>query len=64
MVTIEEAVSQAKKEYLTVEGVVGVSHVAGRIVFYVEKEEDKAKIPPVYKGFQTEVRVVGRLIPL
>jgi len=60
-ISIEEAVSQAVKEFLSLEGVVGISHANGRIVFYVEGEEDRAKIPQSYKGFPVEVRVIGRI---
>ena len=60
-ISIEEAVSQAVKEFLPLEGVVGVSHANGRIIFYVEREEDKARIPSSYKGFPAEVRVIGRI---
>jgi hypothetical protein len=59
--SIEEAVSQAAKEFLPLEEVVGVSHANGRIVFYVEREKDKAKISSSYKGFPVEVRVIGRI---
>jgi hypothetical protein len=60
-ISIEEAFSQAAKEFLPLEGVVGVSYIDGRIIFYVEREEDKAKIPSSYKGFPVEVRVIGRI---
>jgi hypothetical protein len=49
-ISIEEAVSQAVKEFLPLEGVVGVSHANGRIIFYVEREEDKAKDPIIIQG--------------
>jgi hypothetical protein len=60
-ISIEEAVSQAAIEFLPLKGVVGVSHADGRIIFYVEGEEDKAKIPSSYKWFPVEVRIIGRI---
>jgi len=60
-ITIEEAVSMAKREFLKVEGIVGVGHVGNTIVFYVESEADRAKVPPSYLGFPVIVKVVGRV---
>jgi len=61
-ITIEEAVSMAKREFLKVEGIVGVGHVGNTIVFYVEESEaDRAKVPPSYLGFPVIVKVVGRV---
>ncbi|MCF3652696.1 MAG: hypothetical protein L2C94_000735 [Aigarchaeota archaeon] len=46
---------------LPLEGVVGISHADGKIIFYVEGEKDKSKIPSSYKGFPVEIRVIGRI---
>jgi hypothetical protein len=60
-VTILEAVVQAKREFLPIEGVVGVGSVDNTIVFYVETEADRAKLPTMYMGFPVVTRVVGRV---
>jgi len=60
-VTIQEAVAQAKREFLPVEGIVAVSFVDNVIVVYVETEADRGKVPPSYLGFPVQVRVVGRV---
>lgn len=60
--TIEEALAQAKSEYLGIPGVVGVSRIDDKIIFYVETEADRDKVPSVsYKGFPVEVSVVGKV---
>ena len=61
VVTVFEAVSLARRQYLAVEGIVGVGSVGNTIVFYVESEEDRAKVPPTFMGYPTAVRVVGRV---
>lgn len=58
---ILDAVAQAKRDLLPVEGVVGVSWTDSTIIFYVETEQDRTKIPPSYLGFPTTVKVVGRV---
>jgi len=60
-VTVQEAVAQAKRELLPVEGIVGVSFVDNTIIFYVETEEDRLKVPATYMGFPVQVKVVGRV---
>jgi len=60
-VSILEAVAQAKKDLLPVEGVVGVSHVNTTIIVYVETAEDAKKVPNVYLGYAVQVKVVGRV---
>jgi len=60
-VTIAEAVSLARRQFLAVEGIVGVGRVGNTIVFYVETEADRAKVPPTFMGYPTAVRVVGRV---
>ena len=62
MVTIEEALERAREEFLGVPGVVGVSRVGDTIVFYVETDADKAKVPNVaFMGYPVRVVVVGRV---
>ena len=61
MITIQEAVSRAKREFLHVEGVVGVSYYDNTLVFYVERPEDAAKVPRTYYGYPVAVKVVGRI---
>lgn len=60
-VTIQEAASMARRQYLQVEGIVAVSHVDNMLVFYVESEEDRAKVPPALYGYPVTVKVVGRV---
>jgi hypothetical protein len=59
--SVEEAVSQARRELLAQRGVVAVSYRDGVIVVYVEDEETAKRIPRYYKGFPVEVKVVGRV---
>ena len=61
MVTIEEAASLARREFLRIEGVVGVSYVDNTIVVYVETEADRAKVPTTFMGFPVITKVVGRV---
>lgn len=58
-VTIQEAVAQAKREFLPVEGIVAVSWIGNTIIFYVETPADAAKVPPVYMGYVTMTKITG-----
>ena len=61
MVTLLEAVDQAKIDLLKIPGIVGVSHRDNKVILYVETEADKAKVPATFLGFNTEVKVVGEV---
>ena len=61
MVTILEAVDQAKLNFFKIPGIAGVSHIDNKVIFYVETEADRAKVPAQYLGFNTEVKVTGKL---
>ena len=61
MVTIEEAVSLARRELLKIDGVVAVSYTDNTLVVYVETEEDRAKVPTTFMGFPVITKVVGRV---
>lgn len=63
-ITIEEAVAQAKRQYLPIPGVVGVGRMNNTIVFYVETEADIGKVPTVYAGYPTTVKVTGPVMVL
>jgi len=63
-ITIQEAVTQAMREFLPVKGIVGVSSVGRTIVFYVETPEDAAKVPPSYWGYPTIIKVTRRVVTL
>lgn len=58
-VPLREAVVQARREFLPMDWVTGVSRVGNTIVFYVVAEADRARVPPLYLGWPTEVRVTG-----
>jgi ribosomal protein S5 len=63
-VAIEEAVAQAKREFLPVKGIVAVSWMNRTIVFYVETPQDAAKVPPSYYGYPTMVKITGPIVTL
>jgi len=63
-VTIEEAVAQAKREFLPVKGIVAVSWMNRTIVFYVETPQDAAKVPSSYYGYPTMVKITGPIVTL
>jgi hypothetical protein len=62
--TIEEAVAQAKREFLPVKGIVAVSWINRTIVFYVETPQDAAKVPSSYYGYPTIVKITGPVVTL
>lgn len=60
MVSVIEAASAARVEFLGKAGVVGVSYGTDRIIVYVESAEYAYTIPSVYYGYPVEVRVSGK----
>jgi len=61
MATVAEAVSEARRTLLPVEGIVAVSSVGNTIIVYVESEADRAKVPASILGYPVQVKVVGRV---
>lgn len=64
MVTVEEAASAARRQFLAEPGVVAVGRLGNIIVFYVEKPEDAYRMPTSYMGYPTAVKVVGKITTL
>ena len=63
-ISIEQAVSMARRQYLAVPGIVAVSRIGNTIVFYVERPEDAAKVPRTYAGYPVAVKVTGPVVTL
>ena len=61
MVSIIEAASAARIEFLGKAGVVGVSYDNDRIIVYVESEEYSESIPTTYYGYPVEIRISGQM---
>jgi len=61
MVTILEALEQAKVDYLKLAGIVGLGKVDNTLIFYVETLGDVGKVPVTYLGFNTQTKVVGKV---
>jgi hypothetical protein len=60
---IKEARKYAEEMLLPLEGIAGISHVEEppKIIVYLEHEEHKGKVPDKIKGFDVEVKVIGRI---
>ena len=63
-VSIEQAVSMARRRFLGVKGIVAVGRIGNTIVFYVEKPEDALKVPRTWMGYPVEVKVTGPIAVL
>jgi hypothetical protein len=60
-VSVDEVLLEAKRVFLALRGVVGVSRRGNAIVVYVEDEEVARQIPREFMGLPVEVKVVGRV---
>jgi hypothetical protein len=60
-VSYDEVLSEAKRVFLAMRGVVAVSRRGNVIVVYVEDEEAARLIPREFMGLPVEVRVIGRV---
>jgi len=58
LVTIQEAVLSAQKEYLRVSGITGISYSGNTIVFYVETSS--IPVPSSYMGYPVLFVVTGK----
>jgi len=63
-ITIREAVIMARREFLPIKGVVGVSSIGNTIIVYVETPETAVFLPRTYYGYRVEVRVTGPIVTL
>jgi len=59
--SVADVFEKAKRVLLRIDGVVGVSVRDGRLVVFVESEEDVYKVPRVFEGVPVDVVVVGRV---
>jgi hypothetical protein len=60
-VSYDEVLSEARRVFLAIRGVVAVSRRDNVIVVYVEDEEVARLIPREFMGLPVEVRVIGRV---
>ncbi|MEM2292759.1 MAG: hypothetical protein QXX41_05740 [Nitrososphaerota archaeon] len=58
-ISILEAVSLAKRDFLPIRGVVGVGYVGNTIIIYIETPETAALIPKSYYGYPVTFKVTG-----
>jgi hypothetical protein len=58
-VTIQEAVAMAKRDFLPIRGVVGVSNIGNTLIIYIETPETANQLPRTYYGYRVIVRVTG-----
>jgi hypothetical protein len=63
-ITIEEAATRARREFLPFKGVVAVSHVGNTIIVYVENAEVARLLPKAYFGFPVAFKLTGPIVTM
>jgi hypothetical protein len=63
-ITIQEAVTKAKREFLSIRGVVGVGNIGNTIIIYVETPETANLLPKTYYGYPVTFKITGPITTL
>jgi len=58
--TIQEAVENAKRQFLSLPGVTGVSHDGQSIIIYIETAEIAQRISASFMGYPVKAVVSGK----
>jgi hypothetical protein len=63
-VTIQEAVVMAKRDFLPIRGVVGVSNIGNTLIIYIETPETANQLPRTYYGYPVTFKITGPITTL
>jgi len=63
-VTIQEAVAMAKRDFLPIRGVVGVSNIGNTLIIYIETPETANQLPRTYYGYPVTFKITGPITTL